>query len=110
MPGPVTAVIPQQRRRVINVVEQDVEIAVVVKITNRRSARGSGKIERGAGARTEFVKLALHVTEQERTLFIRSPPIREIRHRVNVPVDDQQIERAVIVIIEKVRAPAEERN
>src|SRR5262245_53638454 len=89
MPCEVGAVIPQQRRGVINVVYQNVEIAVVIEVTNRRSAGGSGKIERGAGARTDLIKLTLYVAEEERALFIGSPPVGNISHRVNVPVDDQ---------------------
>src|SRR5262245_8513433 len=50
MPCPGAAVIPQQRRGVINIVDQNVEIAVIIEISGRRSAGSSGEIERGAGA------------------------------------------------------------
>src|SRR5437763_1087863 len=61
--------------------------------------------------RADLVETAAsQISEEQCTLCIRRAPGRGIRLRIDVPVDDEDVLPAVVVVVEKVGAPPQERQ
>src|SRR6188474_2295572 len=95
-------------RRVVNVVDDDVDVAVVVEI-------GEGGAARSLFSRNRWTKLRAHVGEAAVVKIavdhLRFPVsgfrLQRINFRIHMAVDEEQIEPAIVVEIEESSAPPE---
>ena len=101
----------RDQRRTVEHVDDQVDVAVVVEIAVRRAARHPRRRQRRTGRRADVDEpLAGQVAEQQRPLRVGGVPGPPIRRRVDVAVDDDEVEPAVVVVVEEGGAPAEERD
>ena len=119
----------QQHRRPVDGVDDHVDLAVVEQVAESRAASGDHHRQPGALDRLDVLKSALlaggrvlgpgpgggngrqrNVMEQQRPLGERGAPVVLVHLRVDVAVGREQVEPAVVVVIEEPIAPAHKRN
>src|SRR5689334_7016768 len=97
----------EQRWRAIDVVHDDVEIAVIVEITNGQAAANPGELQATAGAIRNVAKSAAKVQQQLVLLTIRFAKLWILVDvRKNVTVGEEEIELRIEVGIEKGGSPS----
>src|SRR6516164_7123132 len=97
----IAAVIAQQLRRLAVVVHQEVEIAVVVEITDSYAATHARQAKISAKLITNIFKdTAPAVAEHELRLGIARVGVVSLDVVEHMPVGDEDVARAVVVIIE----------
>ena len=105
MAGPLPVL--QQRRRVVHVVDDDVEIAVVVEIADGQAAADPRDLQARAGAIRHVAEPRAQVEQQ---LVLLAEGLAQLRVlvdvREDVAVGEEQIEPAVEVGVEERRAPS----
>ena len=101
------AILQQQRR--LSVVGHDhVEPAVIVEVANREATRGVCLGERGPGLGADVAQLAALVVEKQQRLLVFHLLRVLLDHVVGVTVRQNQVDRAVVVVIEEFEAPPAE--
>ena len=97
----------EQRRRVVDVADDEVEIAVVVEIPHGKPAADARELESGASAIRDVAEPVTKVQQQLVLLSIGFAQLRIlIDVRENVPVREKQIELPVEVGIKERGAPS----
>ena len=97
----------QQRRRIVHVVDDEVEIAVVVEITDSEAAANAGDLQTRAGAIRHVAEPRAQAQQQLVLLPVGLPELRVLLDvREDVAVGKEQIERAVEIGVEERRAPS----
>ena len=99
---------PEQIRRRMDVVDDDVDVAVVVEIGEGRAAAGG----RGRDRRTETLRDVLEasvaeVAVDDLALLVARLGLEPLDLGIDVAVDEEEIEPAVVVEIDEADAPAE---
>src|SRR5271166_6224258 len=103
--------IAQQRRNTIEVIDDHIEFAVVEQIAYRQAPANIGLGERRSlDSGDQFEPLAADVMKKQGTLGITRPPRLLVDDWVDMAVGNNQVLPAIVVIIEKSSAPAEEWN
>ena len=96
----------------VDVVHDHVDAAVVVEIADRRAARHARRCQSVAGRGADILEARALAGCEKAARAAHSDVFQSKRVdlRVDVAVDDEQIEPAVVVVVEKGRAPSEEWN
>ena len=103
--------IPQQHRMPVHHVDHRVQLAVVEQVAHRHAAPRNHIRQPRTLHRGHILKpLAIDVMKQHRPLRPARPPVIFVRLRVYVPVRHQQVFPAVVVVVQKRVAPAQEGN
>ena len=106
----VRELVAQHLRPAVEVVDHQVEAAVVVEVADREAAAHARVGEHGAVARRDVVERAVAAVAVEQLALPvaggRAEP-RLVELRVHVAVDGDQVEPAVVVVVEERRAPAD---
>src|SRR5713101_289676 len=112
--NPVIAVlhhIAKQGRSRVHIIENDVDAAIIEEVSKRGA---SGRYHEGQAAsrcRRHLLELhAIQISEQLWTLGPSRAPITLVNGRIDMPIGDENIQEAVVVEIQKTRAPPKERN
>ena len=99
--APVPTVVAQQGRWAIEVVDDEVEVAVVVEIAARRAAADARCHEGRASVRRDLHEGAVAVVPvEQRPLTVGGAGVPAVELRVDMAVDDEEIEPAVVVVVE----------
>src|SRR5260370_21462858 len=94
-----------------DIVEDYVDMAIVEKVAEGCPAgaeNGGEAAARGGGDLLEF--LAVEIAEKQRPLGVGGAPVGLVSNGIDVVVGDEQVEKPVIIEIEKASAPAKKRN
>src|SRR5207244_12021490 len=63
------------------------------------------------GSRRNFYEYrALQIEEQQQALSPRHNPVLLVDTQIDMPIDDEDIEQSVVVIVQKTGAPAQKRD
>src|SRR4051812_1210432 len=105
---PCGLVEPKEIQSVVDIVDDDVEVAVVVEISKGGAARGlddrQGRTEfRGDIAEPSIPQVAIN----DLRLLVCRLRFQRIDFRVDVAVDQEEIEPAVVIEVEESSTPAE---
>src|SRR6185369_16885018 len=101
----IAAVVAQQLRWPVEVSNQQVYVAIVVDITKRYAAADAILSKHRTKLRGDFGKRRVVIVVVQQS---RLPISRQLR--IHVAVRDKQIHPTVVIIIEKLRPPADERQ
>ena len=94
--------------RVVQVVDDDVDVAVVVEVGEGGAAAGLRRRDRRAELLADVGEASVaQVAIHDLALFVAGFGLELADFRIDVAVDEEQIEPAVAVEIEKADAPAE---
>src|SRR5262245_36787377 len=100
---------PQQNRKIVDRVDHDVDVAIVVEIAERASATGSRFDKRPADLLGDVFERALTlVLIEDFALRVAGLGGQLLDFGVDVAVDQEDVEPAVVVEIHEPAAPAEE--
>ncbi len=102
--------IPQHHRLRVEVIDHEIESTIAIEISDCETSSGPRIRERISGRRADALKLPFHVPEEQRLLRITRTPLMRVRRRVNMTIDDEQIQPTIVVVVDEARAPAEKRN
>src|SRR2546425_5599467 len=102
----VANLVPQQNRRAIVLGHKNIHAAVVVKISQRKSAGGQLFREDGATRRADVLETSPGVLKQNHRFKIIYVWELLLDHQVRVTVRHEEVEVAVIVIVEELCSPA----
>src|SRR6185369_4525501 len=102
--------IPQHHRLCIEIVDDEIEFAVTIKISNCKTTSRPRVSQRTAGRRSDTFKLPFLISKQQRLLRVTRSPLVRISSRINMSIHNEQVEPAIVVIIDKTRAPTQKRN
>src|ERR1700680_353322 len=101
-----SGIVLQQQRGAIVDADKDVQGSIIIKITNRHAPRGVRLREDGAtGSRNVFKSLAVAAKEKHRLAVL---DFRRVLFDfvVGMPINKEQVEIAVIVVVEVFHSPA----
>ena len=105
--------VAQQHGRAVDGVDDHVDLAVVEQVAKGRAARRDDVGQAGALDRRNVLEFPLlsacvrHVVKQQRPLGKGGAPVVLVHLRVDVAVDHEQVEPAVVVVVEEAVAPAD---
>src|SRR6185369_11508664 len=102
--------IAQHNRLRIEIIDHEIKPAITVEIADRESTTRPRIRERTARRRADTLKLSLQITKEQRLLRVTRSPLMLISRRINVTIHNKQIKPAIVVEINKTRAPTEKRN
>src|SRR5215470_15654626 len=100
----------QKNRRAVEIIDHEIETPIAIEIADREPASGPRIRERTSRRRADPLKLAVQIPKQQRLLRVTRAPLMRIDLRVHVTVHHKQIQPAIVVVIDKARAPTEKRN
>src|ERR1043165_4842109 len=100
----------QHHRLCIEIVNNQIEPAITIKIANRKPTSGPRVRKRIPRRRTHSFKLSLHIAKQQRLLRVTRPPLVLISRGINMSIHNKQIEPAIVVVVDKTRSPTQKRN
>src|SRR5256885_4308291 len=109
----IADVVEEQLRRPVVVRDDDVGVAVVVDVSEGRAAADRGAPEHRAGARWHVIEASVREVSKQLLRLVQRKRIVRLRQRLNRlhgAVDGEQIEPAVVVVVEPRRAEARERQ
>src|SRR5205809_6521767 len=107
VPGPGTSVVPQQHGRAVEIVDHDVDVPVLVEVAKSGSARRAGLRQRLPGGCGDFLERAVpEIAIKQLPLTVITPGIGAFDLGIDVPVDHEQVQPAVVVVIEEFGSPA----
>src|SRR5262249_37700186 len=105
---PIAAVVAENRRRAVEVIDDYVHVAIVVEIAERRATTDGRLIHCRADFRSDRGERSVTVVAvKQLALRVRDLQLRSRQLRIDVAVDHHQIQPAVVVIIEKSAAPTD---
>src|ERR1700683_5109061 len=99
-------VVAQQKRRGSIVPNQNVQAAVIVIITDRQSSSRKRSRKCGSRFRADVAQTPLFLMKQEKRFLIVHLRGILIDHVIRVAVSENQIDGAVIIVIEVLQSPA----
>src|SRR5215467_11335596 len=102
--------IPQHDGLGIKIIDHQIKSTITIEISDRETASGPRVRQRISRWRTHTLKLPLHVSEKQRLLCVTRAPLVRVGGRINVTIDDEQIEPPVIVVVDETRSPTQKRN
>ena len=100
-------------RAAVQVVDDDVEAAVVVEVSGREAATDAFFHHRGPELRRDFVERAVAAIVIEQlalTVTRRRAEFHFVELRVNMAVHGDDVQQPVVVVVEECRTPADERQ
>src|SRR5258706_5125657 len=103
----MAAVISQQARCFVHVIDKDIDIAVVIKVSKSQATAGVARNRSRAGNFGHiFHLLSVQIAVENGALVVGGARNHTFDLRVNVSIDHENVGPAVIVIIEKADAPS----
>src|SRR5579859_3140702 len=103
--------VPKQGRRGIHIVEDNVDVAVVEEIAESGAASRNDGGESAACRGRNFLEFcAVEIAKKLRALGPRGAPFCAVGDGVDVAVGDEDVQKAIVVKVEKAGAPGEKRN
>ena len=107
----VPALTAQDHRLAIQILDDNVDMAVVEKIAEGRATADLRDLDRGSDNFADIAKGAVvPVQEQELWLVVSGSDIKSVHLRVDMPVHHKKVGPTVIIKVEKCGAPANVRN
>ena len=107
----VAAVVAQQTRGLVDVVHDDVEVAVVVQVSEGRATGAVQLLERRAALGLDLVESPLSVVvEQLVPLLPGGPQVLRVDVGEHVPIGDEDVLPAVVVVVDEADTPAKRRQ
>src|SRR5262249_53103738 len=101
----------QERRAAIDVVDQDVEVAVVVVISDGRAPAAVKLPKRRPAVRAYAFEFAIaQIAKQEQRLVVGETERLGVDLRIHVAVYSQEVQPAIVIEIGRVRGPAQVRK
>src|SRR5260370_3575052 len=103
--------VPKQGRRRVHIVEDNIDVAVVEEIAESGAASRNDGGEAAAGGGRNFLEFcAVKIAKKLRALVRRGAQFCAVGHGVDVAVGDEDVEKAIVVKVEKAGAPGKKRN
>ena len=99
----VAAIVAQQRRRLVVVGHDHIEVAVVVVVSHRRAAAHLPQRQAGSQLVADLRVASRTVVAEDLVLLFVGDRIEEVDIVIEVPVGDEKV--AVAVVVDKQRAP-----
>ena len=102
--------IAKQCGRGVDVVDDDVDVAVIKEIAKSRTSRRNYDRKAAAGSGWNFLKfLAVEISKQEWTLRPGGAPVCTVGNGIDMAVGNKNVQESIVVEIEKTGTPAKER-
>src|SRR5579859_4366532 len=103
--------VPKQGRRRVHIVEDNVDVAVVEEIAESGAAsRNNGGEAAACGGRNFLEFCAVKIAKKLRALGPGGAPFCAVGDGVYVAIGDEDVEKAIVVKVEKAGAPGQKRN
>src|ERR1700674_3701875 len=103
--------VSKQGGRRVHVVEDNIDVAVVEKVSESRAASRDDHGEAAAGGGRNFLEFcAVEIAEKLRALGPGGAPLGAVGDRIDVAIGDENIEETVIVEVEEAGSPCEKWN
>src|SRR5215213_5996363 len=102
--------VSQHHRLCVEIIDHEIESAIAIEISDCETASGPSIREGISRRRAHALKLSFHVSEKQRLLRITRAPLMRVRRRVNMTVDDEQVQPTIVVVVDEARGPTEKRN
>src|ERR1035438_5356470 len=103
---PLPAVVSQEQRRAAIVAHQHVDPPVVIEIADRQPASRKSLRKNRPGFAADVAQLAVLLVKEQQRFFVLHGLRIAVDHVVGVAVGQEEIERAIVVIIEESQPPA----
>src|SRR6188472_398637 len=99
---------PKQIRRVMNIVDDDVDVTVVVEIRECGAASGGGGGDRRSQPTRHVLEASLaKIAVDDLRLLVAGFPLNALNFGIDVTVDEEQIEPPVVIEVQEAHAPAQ---
>ena len=103
--------VPKQGRRRVHIIEDNVDVAVVEEIAESSAAsRNDGGEAAACGGRNFLEFCAVKIAKKLRALGPGGAPFCVVGDGVDVAVGNEDVEKAIVVKVEKTGAPGKKRN
>jgi len=103
--------VAKQHGRGVYSVQDNIDMAVIEEVSKRRAARRNHHTQTAARCRWNFFELrCVEIAEQLRPLCPGCAPVTLIHRRINVAIGKEDVQQAIIVIVEEPGSPAEKGN
>ena len=103
--------VAEQCRRGINVVDDHVDVPIIKEIAKRRTpARDYIRQTASRGGRNFLEFGAIEIAEKLRPLRPGGAPILQVHLRIDVSIDDENVEQAIVIEVEEPGSPGQKRD
>src|SRR6185369_7179916 len=102
--------IPQHDRLCIQIVDDEIELAIAIKIADCKTTSRPRVRKRISGRRSHTFKFPLQISKQQRLLRVTRSPLMSISSQINMSIHNKQIEPPIVVVVDKTRTPTKKRN